>query len=470
MPAPKKPNNSFDFLSQIQSSPEAKRQEELIKHETSTDHKVQDINIEDIIFNDKNTIFNSDDTEEDIAILADSIKTIGILEPIIVTREGNKFRLLSGERRTRAYIYNKERKIPAFVFENKEEYEQMEILYQANLQARFMDSKKRFLAFEQLSRYHEEQKLNKSDADDKITKLLAVSKRTVSRLRQLVKYADQEDLQLLKENKIDFDEFKRRTMEYISAQQQQLEEKKQLLVKSASPINYYDKHSGSAYCVGKDDNEDKYCTFFSSAVTYMTGFHIPSLPYRNTKEQAQVDLDILASNNGWSIYKGDFSEYKPKDLNTSRTIFDNTNVSDSTNEETSEEVTTTSNDVATSTTNVVIEKSTPVTNDKNNEATISKEQVANAEVAETRNSETNKQSVETVINKIDKVTPPKQISDFTATDLSGVTVRGPLYIAPNSKPYIISNIKFGPSVGKGKFEIKSVAVEVVLESIQRLDL
>lgn len=481
MPSPKKPINSFDFLSRIESSPEAKRQEELIKHEMSPERKVQDINIEDVKFNNKNTIFNSDDTEEDIAILAESIKTIGLLEPIIVSREGNKFLLLSGERRTRAYIYNKERKIPAFIFENKEDYEKVEILFQANLQARYMDSKKRFLAFEQLSKYYEVMNLSKGDADEKITKLLAVSKRTISRLRQLISNADQDDLRLLKENKIDFDEFKRRTMEYISAQQIQLEEKKQLLARSASPINYFDKHSGSAYCVGKDDNENKYCTLYSGAAAYMVGFHIPSLPYRNTREQAQVDLDILASSNGWDIYKGDFSEYKPKDIHTPENITVATDDISTDAKEVSEEFITASNESSDVTENTLVEENhshsennkpetTIASNDVNEEvASSNEERVEDIEIAESSEESKTDKSEKTITKETDKIIP-NQISEFLATDLSGITVRGPLYIAPNGKPYIISNIKFGSSVGKGKYEIKCIAVEVILESIQRLDL
>lgn len=40
--------------------------------------------------------------EESIRSLADSIKTEGLMQPIVVTKEGNKFKIIAGERRFRA--------------------------------------------------------------------------------------------------------------------------------------------------------------------------------------------------------------------------------------------------------------------------------------------------------------------------------------------------------------------------------
>ncbi|MCI6610096.1 MAG: ParB/RepB/Spo0J family partition protein [Ezakiella sp.] len=56
------------------------------------------------------------DFDEDlIEELASSIKKHGLLEPILVTKHGNKYMIVAGERRYRAFLKNGEEKIPAIV-------------------------------------------------------------------------------------------------------------------------------------------------------------------------------------------------------------------------------------------------------------------------------------------------------------------------------------------------------------------
>ena len=112
MPA-KNPNRerAFSIREMISNSPDTQRQKQLISQETDEHLKIRNINVEDIIFNKNNSIFNSDDTEEDIASLAESIQAYGLLHPINVVKEGNKYLLLDGERRTKAFQYLHKRKI-----------------------------------------------------------------------------------------------------------------------------------------------------------------------------------------------------------------------------------------------------------------------------------------------------------------------------------------------------------------------
>ena len=55
--------------------------------------------------------------EWDIEDLARSIQSEGLLQPILVRAKGNKFELIAGERRLRAFEFLKEKKIPARVIE-----------------------------------------------------------------------------------------------------------------------------------------------------------------------------------------------------------------------------------------------------------------------------------------------------------------------------------------------------------------
>lgn len=150
------------FKNMINNSSDTQKQKQLIENETDPHLKVQNINTEDIIFNKNNTVFNSDDTEEEIISLAESIDAYGLLHPINVVRtKDNKYLLLDGERRTKAFKHLHRRKISAFVYDTLEEYKQRGILYHANLLNRNLDDRKRFFAFKELKEYYES--LNNSE-------------------------------------------------------------------------------------------------------------------------------------------------------------------------------------------------------------------------------------------------------------------------------------------------------------------
>jgi ParB family chromosome partitioning protein len=71
--------------------------------------------------------------EETLRQLADSIKQFGVLQPIIVTAEGDKYVIIAGERRWRAAAIAKLDTIPAIVRSLKE-LEQLEIALVENVQ------------------------------------------------------------------------------------------------------------------------------------------------------------------------------------------------------------------------------------------------------------------------------------------------------------------------------------------------
>jgi ParB family chromosome partitioning protein len=65
--------------------------------------------------------------------LADSIKTHGIIQPLVVTPQGEKFRIVAGERRYRASLLAGLEKIPVIV-RNHKELEELEIALVENVQ------------------------------------------------------------------------------------------------------------------------------------------------------------------------------------------------------------------------------------------------------------------------------------------------------------------------------------------------
>ena len=92
------------------------------------------------------------------------------------------------------------------------------------------------------------------------------------------------------------------------------------------------------------------------------------------------------------------------------------------------------------------------------------------------NSRTNQHSLKSIIEETQKTslqdehTLSPEIADFIATDSqTGQTVRGSLYVS-GSKTFILSNIGFGSTIGKNKYNIIGIATEVIPSTIQRNDL
>lgn len=88
-----------------------------------TNEKIIEIDINKIQI-DKNQprkIFDEEKIEE----LANSIKTVGLISPIILKKKGDFFQIVSGERRFRAFKFLKLKKIPAIIrdYENQKRLE-----------------------------------------------------------------------------------------------------------------------------------------------------------------------------------------------------------------------------------------------------------------------------------------------------------------------------------------------------------
>jgi len=302
---------SSDFTSfDISATEEAQENASAIEEATSDKYNTVDILIEDIEFNPQNTRFNSKDSSNEINALAESIEDDGLLNPIIVYPHGDKYMLISGERRTRAFIMLNRRTIKAHVFPDRGELGNMELLYQANLQTRPLDARTRFLAFKDLMVEYE--KLSKTVKTADLAKKLRISTNSVNKYKKLYQNVEDGDIELLESGDITMEEFERRTMELITERENNQYMKRIAIISDYTediPVtNYIDPHTKTVYSV-ECDEDGKYCT----AVTDTNLFKVP-LHYQNQVfdkfEEAQVALNLFAISNKFAIYRGDFSEYK----------------------------------------------------------------------------------------------------------------------------------------------------------------
>lgn len=91
--------------------------------------RLDDVELAKIVVRDQvRTKFNDDSIKE----LAANIKTNGLIQPLVIHREGNKFVLICGERRYRAMSSIKMEKCPCFILENKTPQELMAIQFSEN--------------------------------------------------------------------------------------------------------------------------------------------------------------------------------------------------------------------------------------------------------------------------------------------------------------------------------------------------
>jgi len=117
--------------------------------------------------------------EEEIAQLAESIKKDGILQPILVRREGNdRYRLIFGERRWRAATLAGVTKIPAIIKDASEE-ESFRWALVENLQRKDLNPIEKARA---LSLYMEKFSLTQ----DKVGELLGMARPSVTNLLRLL--------------------------------------------------------------------------------------------------------------------------------------------------------------------------------------------------------------------------------------------------------------------------------------------
>lgn len=88
--------------------------------------------------------------DESLDELVDSIRQHGILQPLIVTRHGDRYQLIAGERRFRASERLGLATVPAIIRESRE-LEQLEIAIVENVQRQNLNPVEEALAYQQLS-------------------------------------------------------------------------------------------------------------------------------------------------------------------------------------------------------------------------------------------------------------------------------------------------------------------------------
>ena len=88
--------------------------------------------------------------DEGLAELAESIKSTGILQPVLVTRDGDRLRILAGERRVRAARLAGLTRVPAIIREKLEDRDHLLLALIENLQRRDLTALEEAEAFRSL--------------------------------------------------------------------------------------------------------------------------------------------------------------------------------------------------------------------------------------------------------------------------------------------------------------------------------
>ncbi|ADQ42041.1 parB-like partition protein [Caldicellulosiruptor acetigenus I77R1B] len=121
-----------------------KEKEEVISEEENIE-RIEEIDIDliDLSENQPRKIFNEEEIEE----LANSIKSVGLIQPLVVQKKGDKYVLIAGERRLRACKLAGVQKVKCIV----KEYENpLEIALIENIQRKDLNPYEKALAFKRL--------------------------------------------------------------------------------------------------------------------------------------------------------------------------------------------------------------------------------------------------------------------------------------------------------------------------------
>lgn len=118
--------------------------------------------------------------DESLRELGENIKVNGLIQPLVLHREGNKFVLICGERRFRAMTMIEMKEAPCFILENKSKEELMAIQFSEN-QARedlhYIDQADSIYGYQKLT----------GTSERKITAALGISKSEVHRCLMIAK-------------------------------------------------------------------------------------------------------------------------------------------------------------------------------------------------------------------------------------------------------------------------------------------
>jgi ParB family chromosome partitioning protein len=120
----KKDRKTIDLSSKLKKDVFKLSDDRLLAGAKLTEIKLKDITVKEQV----RTKFNDSSLKE----LSDNIKVNGLIQPLVLHKEGRKYVLICGERRFRAMSLIKLESCPCFVLENKTEEELMAIQFSEN--------------------------------------------------------------------------------------------------------------------------------------------------------------------------------------------------------------------------------------------------------------------------------------------------------------------------------------------------
>jgi ParB family transcriptional regulator, chromosome partitioning protein len=139
--------------------------------------QLSDIALDSIVVREQvRTKFNDDSLRE----LGENIKVNGLIQPLVLHREDNKFVLICGERRFRAMTLIEMKAAPCFILENKTKEELMAIQFsenQAREELHYIDQADSIFGYQKLT----------GTSERKITAALGISKSEVHRCLMIAK-------------------------------------------------------------------------------------------------------------------------------------------------------------------------------------------------------------------------------------------------------------------------------------------
>lgn len=145
-PEPAVADHGEDFAPKIVASPTSA--EEVIRG----DQYIVEVDINQIVANPQQPRHNFD--QEKLENLADSIKKHGIIQPITVSKNGNQYELIAGERRFQASKLAGLKKVPAIVKEVNE-LEKLELAIVENIQRHDLNPIEEGKAYQKLAQEHQ---------------------------------------------------------------------------------------------------------------------------------------------------------------------------------------------------------------------------------------------------------------------------------------------------------------------------
>ena len=160
--------------------------------------------------------YAADDNEESYKELAANIDEVGLLTPLGVIVNGNRYTLFSGERRFRAITtYLHWTKVPCYVFETKSVRKAQLMLHQANA-SRESTPQRKLQLYEEYRELLEEMKEAgeiKGGMQEHLAKLMGVSERSVRYYKQMSEQLTTEEKDDVAEGRLDIKEARERAVE-----------------------------------------------------------------------------------------------------------------------------------------------------------------------------------------------------------------------------------------------------------------